>query len=225
MASKTRNNHNDNWEPRVAKLETSMTEPTVNKDKIWREENKEELKAYHKKYSEEHKDERKARDKIWRESSKGKEYNKIWREDHKNELVVSQKKYQEKHKEEIKSNHKKYQEEHKDYIKEIRKPYLEKNKDLIKNTHIKREYGITIKEFKFMLGKQEGRCAICGQPETMKRSGKLVSLAIDHGHTHGKVRGLLCANCNAGLGKFKDNVLLLNKASNYLEVNNSYVNS
>jgi hypothetical protein len=62
---------------------------------------------------------------------------------------------------------------------------------------------------------QNGVCAICGSPPTGTRSHGL--LAIDHCHDTLKIRGLLCNNCNNGLGRFKDNPDSLRKAADYLE--------
>lgn len=47
---------------------------------------------------------------------------------------------------------------------------------------------------------QNGRCAICGQIETAMRLGKVIHLAVDHNRKTGKVRELLCRNCNVALG-------------------------
>jgi len=80
---------------------------------------------------------------------------------------------------------------------------------------IKMRYGITQKEYDGILLKQNGVCAIC------ERTNKLPKpLYIDHNHTTGKIRGLLCATCNSGIGSFEDNILLLSKAITYLEANN-----
>lgn len=78
-----------------------------------------------------------------------------------------------------------------------------------------RRYGITVDYYNSMLAKQGGGCALCG----CKDSGcsKKDRLHVDHCHTTGKVRGLLCTNCNQGLGKFKDNPDRLRKAAEYLE--------
>ena len=64
---------------------------------------------------------------------------------------------------------------------------------------------------KALLEKQNGLCAICGQPETRqdKRSNIVSDLSVDHCHKTGKVRGLLCAHSNRGLAFFRDNRLFL----------------
>lgn len=79
--------------------------------------------------------------------------------------------------------------------------------------HRKREYGVTEEQYNKLLNEQGGCCAICGQQE---KSIKKVSLAVDHNHRSGKIRGLLCDTCNRGLGFFKDDPALLFKAIGYL---------
>ena len=79
-----------------------------------------------------------------------------------------------------------------------------------------RAHGITGKIFNEMLKAQSGVCAICERPETVTRKGKLWPLSIDHDHKTGKIRGLLCCNCNQALGKFKDNPDNLKRALEYL---------
>jgi len=76
---------------------------------------------------------------------------------------------------------------------------------------MKYNYGITLDDYNCMYKLQLGVCMICNQAET---NGK--RLAIDHDHSTGKVRGLLCNHCNIGLGKFFDNPQLLQSAINYI---------
>lgn len=77
---------------------------------------------------------------------------------------------------------------------------------------LKRLYGMSREEYFDMLEKQGGVCAICDEP-----SGGGRYLAVDHDHATGMVRGLLCGNCNNGLGRFKDNPARLRAAAAYLE--------
>jgi hypothetical protein len=63
--------------------------------------------------------------------------------------------------------------------------------------------------------RQEGVCACCKQ--SPKERGRNGSFVVDHCHTTGAVRGLLCAKCNAGIGFFDDDPVLLVLASNYLK--------
>ncbi len=82
-------------------------------------------------------------------------------------------------------------------------------------------YGLSYEKYCGMAYRQSYVCAICGKDETSinNLNGKPNGLAIDHCHKTGKVRGLLCFSCNLGLGKFKDNTSLLQKAISYLEDN------
>lgn len=96
------------------------------------------------------------------------------------------------------------------------KEYREKNRDTFNLTcrlSIYKKLGITItkEEYLNLYESQKGLCKICG----LEPLGKKV-LSLDHCHETLKVRGLLCDNCNAGLGKFKDNPELLKAAIVYL---------
>jgi hypothetical protein len=77
--------------------------------------------------------------------------------------------------------------------------------------NLKRVFGMTLEEYEQKAEKQGNVCAICGG---LCKSGK--NLAVDHDHETGKIRDLLCGNCNVGLGKFQDNPELLIKAADYL---------
>ena len=74
---------------------------------------------------------------------------------------------------------------------------------------IKRRYGLTVEDFQRMFQAQAGRCAICHDP-FVKRPH------VDHCHSTGRVRGLLCRLCNVSLGGFRDNPKLLQRAIDYL---------
>ena len=77
---------------------------------------------------------------------------------------------------------------------------------------LQKAYGISYQEYLMMLETQGGGCAICGTTDTGKRK----AFAVDHCHTTGKVRGLLCSNCNTGIGNLRDDVGLLTRAIEYL---------
>lgn len=79
--------------------------------------------------------------------------------------------------------------------------------------HRLRRYGITEDQYKNLIARSGGFCEICGVPEVHAPKGRL---HIDHDHSTGEVRGLLCQRCNHGLGHFKDSEALLSRASEYL---------
>lgn len=75
-----------------------------------------------------------------------------------------------------------------------------------------KKIGITQEQINHFYSVQSSRCAICFMTE--EDHGKL--LALDHNHATGKARGLLCQQCNTGLGNFRDDVSLLSRAIAYL---------
>lgn len=77
-------------------------------------------------------------------------------------------------------------------------------------------YGITEAHYESLLLSQSSKCAIC-LTDDPKGKGKF---NVDHCHSSGKVRALLCTNCNTGLGQFKDSVSLLELAARYLNAHN-----
>ncbi len=81
--------------------------------------------------------------------------------------------------------------------------------------HLKRTYGITPEEYDAMLEKQHGSCAIC-EAETAGSSRSNIYFSVDHCHTTGAIRGLLCHQCNTALGLIKDNPQTLAKMISYL---------
>lgn len=85
---------------------------------------------------------------------------------------------------------------------------------------LKANYGLSLQDYEDLLHKQNSVCAICLQPETTKsNAGYIKNLSVDHCHATGKVRGLLCHHCNTGIGKFMDDVTLLESAIKYLKEN------
>jgi hypothetical protein len=88
----------------------------------------------------------------------------------------------------------------------------------LKSLNLQYNFGITVEDYEAMLQAQQGACAICKKPETStNKFGKPRDLAVDHDHRSGKVRGLLCCQCNQGLGAFQDCPELLSKAIVYLQ--------
>lgn len=103
-----------------------------------------------------------------------------------------------------------YSERHNAYNREWRKrPEVAARR---KAGHIRRCYGIHPEVYHEMVARQMGLCAICGEVPKTKQG-----LCVDHDHSTGHVRGLLCNNCNAGMGYLKDNEKVLESALSYLK--------
>lgn len=77
-----------------------------------------------------------------------------------------------------------------------------------------RARGISAEEYDRRLAEQEGRCAICGTDDPRTRGGMM---PLDHDHTSGTPRKLLCMLCNSGLGMFQDRADLLRRAADYVD--------
>lgn len=92
------------------------------------------------------------------------------------------------------------------------KKWNQANPDKLKAKRIKK-YKISVEDFKSLLEAQNSACAIC----LVKQVDLPRSIDIDHNHSTGAVRGLLCPDCNRGLGSFKDNLDCLKRAISYLE--------
>jgi hypothetical protein len=133
-------------------------------------------------------------------------------------------------KERVKERRRSYRADNPDRIRKIRRKYYEKNRESIIGKEKIRynanpekfkdgsrkmrlsSYGLTIDQYNTMNIKQAGMCAICaGPPVHHKR------LSVDHDHDTGQIRGLLCTECNSGLGFFKDSILILERATQYLK--------
>ena len=93
----------------------------------------------------------------------------------------------------------------------VKKRHLD-NPKRTRNNDLKRNYGITVEDHSKMLENQGGVCAVCKKPG----DGRWSQLCVDHDHTTGKVRELLCRRCNMILGQVNDSPLLLNDLASYL---------
>jgi hypothetical protein len=85
------------------------------------------------------------------------------------------------------------------------------NPDSTKSSQLRIKFNITLEQYNELFYSQNRKCAIC---EDECKTGR--KLAVDHDHKTGKIRGLLCMNCNNALGKFKDSTDLLTSAISYL---------
>lgn len=99
--------------------------------------------------------------------------------------------------------------------KKYAKEYYPRNKEKVaqqaRESWLRTRYDLTVEQYDEMLAAQGGGCAICGE---QCPSGS--RLAVDHDHSTGTVRGLLCVRCNKGLGSFQDSIVRLRAAEQYL---------
>lgn len=108
-----------------------------------------------------------------------------------------------------------YKKKNPDSVKVTRKKEYKKNVKRYIDANYKKKYGISLIDFEEMKKKQNNLCEICKNTNPSKRR-----FHIDHCHKTGKIRDLLCHNCNRLLGGAQDNVEILWKAIDYLKKHN-----
>ena len=142
-----------------------------------------------------------------------------------------QREYRAKNPDRVRQHRKKYDTKNAEKIRQYKKAYCAKNAEKMKRVsmewrknnpkkwlaiQLRNKYGITIEQMVAAMEKQNHGCAICGYSDT---SNPRYFPYVDHCHTTGKFRGVLCATCNTGLGLFKDSSELLKTAALYIEDN------
>lgn len=98
--------------------------------------------------------------------------------------------------------------------------YNKKNPSKRKHGDLKKKYNISFDEYSKMFSEQNGVCKVCFKSETQVHpiSGTPYMLSVDHCHTTGKIRGLLCNRCNRVLGMVNDDTDILLALKEYLGV-------
>ena len=134
----------------------------------------------------------------------------------KEKILSLDKEHYERNREKIRATEKRYRENNREKELLRKKIYRDSHKEKIalyekgyKRNRVVRPYKIKPEDYYAMLSNQGGKCAICG--ETPEKD-----LYIDHDHSTGRVRGLLCVRCNTGIGWFRDNPVYLHNAEKYL---------
>lgn len=163
-------------------------------NKEYREKNKKKLSKRKNQWRKDNLDKHHKYDKKYRNSEKGKQHIKDYRQKHKEKIAMQ-----------VKKNQKKWS--------KTKTGTLSRRKAKLKKRH-----KLTLEKYDEMAEAQNGLCAICGNLETMKhnKSGSIRRLSVDHNHKTGKLRGLLCANCNLLIGYADENVKTLASAIKYL---------
>ena len=96
--------------------------------------------------------------------------------------------------------------------------YGQRNPQAKRQSRLRVEFGITQQDYEAMLARQDGKCAICGATENrVNHPRERKNFYVDHDHKTGKVRGLLCHNCNFAIGYFQDDPERMRRAADYLD--------
>lgn len=104
-------------------------------------------------------------------------------------------------------------------MRKYSREYWNRSENKIKNrdSKLRNDYGISLEDYKKMFDIQKGVCAICGLFPYHKTQR---TLAVDHNHTTGKVRALLCHKCNSAIGMLNEDVQIIQKVIEYLNKHN-----
>jgi hypothetical protein len=105
----------------------------------------------------------------------------------------------------------------KDYYNKLQRNYREENRDKFKQWRLKRNWNLTVEEFNSMINTQSNKCFIC---ETTFSDVKGKRPNVDHCHSTGRIRKLLCTKCNTAMGLLNENVSILSKMINYIQGEN-----
>ena len=89
--------------------------------------------------------------------------------------------------------------------------------DKVRNEKLRGHYGISLLQYSDLLAAQHGVCAVCHEPETETRHGKVRQMCVDHNHTTGQIRGLICSHCNLAIGYLHDSPARALAIASYLE--------
>jgi len=161
-------------------------------------EHREEVNSYNVKYRAEH------REKVRAYDAKSKLK-------HREEVLAREREYYHKNRDRELAHRKKYRAEHLEECLARSAEYNLKHHKEQRDKALMKNYKITNEDYERMFAKQGGVCAICGSLPNGR------DLSVDHDHTTGRIRGLLCINCNTALGHLKDSLIILEKMTDYLQ--------
>jgi len=128
---------------------------------------------------------------------------------------IEHQKWVENNRDKTRESSRKFAKENRDKAKKKLEKWRKKNPEKVKDYRLKKRYGITIDQYNDTLEKQNHCCYICKK----HKSEFDKPFGVDHCHTTGKVRGLLCGKCNRAIGLLEDNKDIINSAKEYLEKN------
>jgi hypothetical protein len=132
------------------------------------------------------------------------EYRRAWRKANPEKVRAQQKRQRRKNPARIKAkNAASYLRNRDKRLKKV-KSYADAHRERYRDQRLQRQYGISLAEYLAMYANQNGRCSCCNAPRPS--SGK-TGMVVDHNHTTGEVRGLLCLQCNIAIGHLGESAL------------------
>lgn len=175
--------------------------------KASRERNREAIKAQRRRWEQSERGREKARLKRHRNRHQRAQYNREWAAANRQKVLEKSRRWRARNSEKVRM---------KNQQRRAKMSLIER-----KRIQLSR-YKLSVDDYNALLQAQSGKCALCESTGTeytrgRKKTPVRYSLAVDHCHKTGVVRGLLCHGCNTALGRFKDDPNVLRKALAYLE--------
>lgn len=152
----------------------------------------------------------KARDAVMKEARK--RYNAKYKAQNAERIRAQNAARYERNKEAEQEKHRSWHHANRDRVREYKQRRAKERPDLIKASKLK-VYGLTLEDYRSMIEAQDGKCAICRKDF---QPGKLTGPHVDHCHSTGEVRELLCRSCNSILGYADENPDTLVAAADYI---------
>jgi hypothetical protein len=120
------------------------------------------------------------------------------------------------------TNVQRYQKRHPEKVKAAAQKWRDANPNKERNKHLLRKFGITLEQYEKLFEEQNGVCAMCFKPETVKNNKGTAPrlLAVDHDHKTGRIRGLLCFRCNTMLDHFDKDLDKIKRVLAYIKEHN-----
>ena len=186
------------------------------------EEKKAACREYNHKYYEAHREQIRGQQRLYKNThtEQVREYARKWavghpesrrqyREEHPEQKLAADRRYRETHREQAKERQTRWRKAHREQDNMVTTKRNRMNPQRGRDQIRKYRHGVTSEEYAQRLAEQGEVCAICGGNRSKN------ALAVDHDHATGKICGLLCLQCNAGLGCFADNSEWMRKAIEY----------
>lgn len=132
----------------------------------------------------------------------------LFRVRHRDKVLALKNKYHKENKEKEKSYYRLYTQNNRERINNKAREYRGTDNRIMR-TDLRKRHNLTLEEFEKLKELQDNKCDIC-------KNMFIKTPAVDHNHITGNIRGLLCSNCNTGIGLLKDSVEILTSAIGYL---------
>lgn len=139
-----------------------------------------------------------------------KEEKRIYREKNCDKINKQQREHRKNNPKKYKKYYNNRRKKHLEEDRAARRAYNKSHPEKHRGRQYKKKYGISLQEYNSLLISQGGVCKSCGSPPSRR------NLDIDHDHSTGMIRGLLCSNCNTALGLLKEDPLRIKKLLEYL---------